>query len=272
MPQRVLHRLVKPSTRAFWKESLARPGGSFSESLHGWLYMCWPGLYIQLGLGRSPGARRLGVPAAALARFFGLWSTDGAARFADTYHGKAMPPEHISLLITVGRAVEMTVPENVLPYSKARDILLHNPEELVLFNCPCRETVENPCLPLDVCIIVGKPFTDFILEHHPGKSRRIDTETALDVVRGAHKRGHVSHAFFKEALMGRYYAICNCCSCCCGAMQAQRQGGAHAGLIRLYRQSGGRTLYRLRQMQPRLPVFRHPHGSGKRRRSGLGAY
>jgi heterodisulfide reductase subunit A-like polyferredoxin len=23
-------------------------------------------------------------------------------------------------------------------------------------------------------------------------------------------------------MLGRFYAICNCCSCCCGAMQAQR--------------------------------------------------
>jgi ferredoxin len=25
-------------------------------------------------------------------------------------------------------------------------------------------------------------------------------------------------------MLGRFYAICNCCSCCCGAMQAQRNG------------------------------------------------
>ncbi|HSM24660.1 MAG TPA: 4Fe-4S binding protein, partial [Anaerolineaceae bacterium] len=27
---------------------------------------------------------------------------------------------------------------------------------------------------------------------------------------------------FKDAMLGRYYAICNCCSCCCGAMSAHR--------------------------------------------------
>ena len=32
------------------------------------------------------------------------------------------------------------------------------------------------------------------------------------------------HAFFKDAMLGRFYAICNCCSCCCGAMQAFRHG------------------------------------------------
>lgn len=25
-------------------------------------------------------------------------------------------------------------------------------------------------------------------------------------------------------MLGRFYAICNCCSCCCGAMQAHRNG------------------------------------------------
>ena len=25
-------------------------------------------------------------------------------------------------------------------------------------------------------------------------------------------------------MLGRFYAICNCCSCCCEAMQAQRNG------------------------------------------------
>jgi MinD superfamily P-loop ATPase len=25
-------------------------------------------------------------------------------------------------------------------------------------------------------------------------------------------------------MLGRFYAICNCCPCCCGAMEAQRNG------------------------------------------------
>jgi hypothetical protein len=26
--------------------------------------------------------------------------------------------------------------------------------------------------------------------------------------------------YYKDAMLGRFYAICNCCACCCGAMQA----------------------------------------------------
>jgi heterodisulfide reductase subunit A-like polyferredoxin len=30
--------------------------------------------------------------------------------------------------------------------------------------------------------------------------------------------------YYKGAMLHRFYAICNCCSCCCGAMEAQRNG------------------------------------------------
>ncbi len=37
--------------------------------------------------------------------------------------------------------------------------------------------------------------------------------------------GHChDHVVLKDAMLNRFYAICNCCSCCCGAMQAQRNG------------------------------------------------
>jgi len=29
---------------------------------------------------------------------------------------------------------------------------------------------------------------------------------------------------YKDAMLGRFYAICNCCSCCCGAMNAWNNG------------------------------------------------
>jgi NAD-dependent dihydropyrimidine dehydrogenase PreA subunit len=46
----------------------------------------------------------------------------------------------------------------------------------------------------------------------------------VDVLQAEDERGHVHHAFFKDAMLNRFYAICNCCSCCCGAMQAHRSG------------------------------------------------
>jgi ferredoxin len=34
---------------------------------------------------------------------------------------------------------------------------------------------------------------------------------------------HCVH-YYKDAMLNRFYAICNCCSCCCGAMQAWNNG------------------------------------------------
>jgi NAD-dependent dihydropyrimidine dehydrogenase PreA subunit len=60
----------------------------------------------------------------------------------------------------------------------------------------------------------------FVAEHHPRRSRWIAQEEAVEILRAEHERGHVHHAFFKDAMLDRFYAICNCCACCCGAMQA----------------------------------------------------
>lgn len=215
---------IKPSTRAFIREARSRPECGFFELLHGLFYLKWPELYIKVGLGRGRAARLLREPACRLGKLFGLWDEGAKGRFADTYHGKVMPLEGARRLILVNRALRMDVPEKVLPYALARDIILDNPNDLALMRCPCRASALNPCAPLDVCIIVGQPFVDFVCEHHPEKTRRITPQEAVSVVEQAQKRGHVTHAFFKEAVLGRYYAICNCCACCCGAMQAHRSG------------------------------------------------
>jgi ferredoxin len=75
-----------------------------------------------------------------------------------------------------------------------------------------------------VCLIVGEPFASLVVEHHPERSRWISQEEAAGILQAEDERGHVHHAFFKDAMLGRFYAICNCCACCCGAMQAHQRG------------------------------------------------
>ena len=43
---------------------------------------------------------------------------------------------------------------------------------------------------------------------------------SLEELRAEHERGHVHTAWFKDATDGRFYAICNCCSCCCAGLEA----------------------------------------------------
>ncbi|BDD88770.1 4Fe-4S binding protein [Desulfofustis limnaeus] len=111
-----------------------------------------------------------------------------------------------------------------MPYRRARDIVLENPDHLAVLQCPCRSARKSPCLPLEVCLVIGEPFVGFIVDQHPHKARRISSDEAVKILEAESRRGHVAHAFFKDAMLDRFYAICNCCSCCCGAMQAQRHG------------------------------------------------
>lgn len=225
---RLIDRLIKPSTRRFLREARNTPSYGLGDLLHGYIYMRWPYLYIGIGTGEHPAAPWF-------ARIAGLWArlagpfrrSDTDAEhigFADTYHGKAVPLATAEQLVHLHHDLEIPDLEQIIPYKRARSIILKNPDHIVVLDCPCRVSRPNPCLPLDVCLIVGEPFAGLTLEHHPQRSRRITADEAVDILRAEDARGHVHHAFFKDAMLGRFYAICNCCKCCCGAMQAQRNG------------------------------------------------
>jgi len=149
---------------------------------------------------------------------------NGKLAFADTYHGKVVPLQAARQLVMVQEDIRLPDLEQVIPYAQARAIILKNPDHIIALQCPCRSSRQDPCLPLDVCLIVGEPFASFVAEHHPQKSRWITPAEAQDILQAEDERGHVHHAFFKDAMLGRFYAICNCCACCCGAMQAHRGG------------------------------------------------
>jgi ferredoxin len=151
-------------------------------------------------------------------------SNSDRTSFADTYHGKVITTDAARQLVTVEEEIQLNDLEHVIPYALARDIILKNPSHIVALECPCRASRPDPCLPMDVCLIVGEPFASFVIEHHPRKSRWITGAEAEAILEGEHNQGHVHHAFFKDAMFGRFYAICNCCPCCCGAMQAMRNG------------------------------------------------
>ena len=62
-------------------------------------------------------------------------------------------------------------------------------------------------------MFVGDPVASFIAEH--GYTfRKIDSEEAVRILEDFHKRGFSQQAYFKTDMNG-FFAICNCCSCCC---------------------------------------------------------
>ncbi len=222
---RLWHRIVRPSTRAFIREARRTPGYTLRDFLHGYIYARWPYLYISLAKGEHPLTRYL-RHLAPLARMVVLprEMEEAGISGADTYHGKVVPPQAARQLVTIEQEVRLTDLEHIIPYPLARDIVLQHPEHIAVLECPCRAASAHPCLPLEVCLIVGEPFASFVVEHHPRRSRWITPQEAVEILRAEHERGHVQHAFFKDAMLGRFYAICNCCSCCCGAMLAHRHG------------------------------------------------
>jgi ferredoxin len=212
---------------AFYREGQRTPGYSFFDWLHGYVYGRWPYLYIGIGVGEHPATKWLvpliGLIGKILPRRVKA-DTDGPVGWADTYHGKVVPLEAAKQLIMVGEEIRLTDLEQVIPYARARDIILKNPEHIAVLDCPCRSARPHPCQPLDVCLVVGEPFASFVVDHHPDRSYWITQDEAAEILRAEDERGHVHHAFFKDAMLGRFYAICNCCACCCGAMQAHQHG------------------------------------------------
>lgn len=210
-----------PSTVSFLQALRRRFGWNFGQWLHAWAYIRFPYTYIALATGAHPLCRRW--PKRRHLERPRRTGVLGRA-FADGYHGKVILPPAARRLVTLEKPLHLPRLETVLPYPRARDLILEHPDHLVLLDCPCRSARSNPCLPLDVCIIVGEPFASFVADHHPRRSRRVSPEEALAVLSACRQRGNVHHAFFKEAMLGRFYAICNCCPCCCGALQAWRRG------------------------------------------------
>ncbi len=217
--------LIKPSTRAFAREARQVKGFTLGKWLEGWFYMAYPYAYI----GNAVGARRplrlyRWIEARVRRAFHRPDDGKGGIAFAQVYHGKVVPLETARRLVSVKQPVSISYPEQVIPYQTARDLILQQPDHIALLDCPCRVARKEPCLPLDVCIIVGEPFAGMVIEHHPKRARWIDSQEATAVLEAEERRGHVHHAFFKDVLLGRFYAICNCCACCCGAIQGMREG------------------------------------------------
>ena len=138
---------------------------------------------------------------------------------SETYHGKVVRLDDAAKFITIKKNIELKGLDQVLPYRHAKDIILKNPQNIVVYDCPCRGQKSNPCKPIDVCLIVGDPFVDLVHMVQPFRSRRITSEKALMILKEEDQRGHVHTAWFKTVMLNRFYAICNCCKCCCLGMK-----------------------------------------------------
>jgi NAD-dependent dihydropyrimidine dehydrogenase PreA subunit len=77
-------------------------------------------------------------------------------------------------------------------------------------------------------MVIGKTFTEAILEHHPKTSRRITQGEALKILKEEYNRGHIHTAWFRKILLDRFFVLCNCCKCCCGGIETMVKHGSPA--------------------------------------------
>ena len=197
------------STIAFFREQGLRNILN-GKALHGYVYGRWTQQYIRYALNRL------------LPR-----TQESAVRtWGDHYHGKVLTPEQARSIVRLDRPIPIRDLEQVIPYPTARKLVLEGPPDIVAYECVCRGARTKPCGPTQVCMVIGRPFADFILEHHPRRSRRLTQAEALELLMQERARGHLHSAWFKDVMLDRFYAICNCCSCCCGGLEVMvRHGG-----------------------------------------------
>ena len=202
-------RPLRPSTWKFMREVGLRRLLNLS-GLHGYVYGRWNKEYLKILLKYI--IPRLGPR--------------GKKWVADHYHGKVLTSELAKAIITLDHDIPLQDLEQIIPYPLARDLVMKGPPEVAVFQCPCRQIRDKPCEPTQVCMVIGQPFVDFVIEHHPNSSRRLSQTEALELLEAEHKRGHLHSAWFKDACLDRFYEICNCCKCCCGGIEAMVKYGA----------------------------------------------
>ncbi|HZD59387.1 MAG TPA: 4Fe-4S binding protein [Anaerolineae bacterium] len=189
-------------------------GRRIFDFIHGYLYFKWTSVYLR------PVKFVLEHPG-----LFPGWIYNGAGkRLMQTHHSKVVTVETAKRLVSIEEPIISRNPEQVLPFERARDIILQNPGSIAVTACACRQLSKDPCGPIDVCFVLGEPFVEFVTEHKKEVSRRVSVPEALEILEREHEKGRVHTAWFKDAAGDRLYSICNCCSCCCLGLNALSHG------------------------------------------------
>jgi len=101
-------------------------------------------------------------------------------------------------------------------------------EGVALGPCDCRKVFGNCDHPVDAEILLG-PSRHTFLEAMPHDSHEITREEAREILRDCHNRGLVQTII---RCRGDFYAICNCCTCCCVPLRLSKQYGIGSALVR----------------------------------------
>ena len=101
-------------------------------------------------------------------------------------------------------------------------------EKLMVGPCTCRQVYHNCDNPINVEIMLSLDANIFV-EERPDEYREISKEEAKEILRDCHQRGLIHNIV---RCRGDFYAICNCCSCCCVPLRLRNQYGIGSALGR----------------------------------------
>ncbi|MFO8102034.1 MAG: 4Fe-4S binding protein [Dehalococcoidia bacterium] len=133
------------------------------------------------------------------------------------YHAKVVRLQEAIRLIQQKEDVNIDIPERVVPFKQAKDIVLHNPQSIAIGRCACRAADPNPQIPpeeQEICMFVGEPVADFIAEQNH-MFHKATEEEALKVLDYSREKGLVQTVWFKKEIGKCYHMICNCDSFSC---------------------------------------------------------
>ena len=114
-----------------------------------------------------------------------------------------------------------------LTYKEAEQILDHA-KSIALGPCSCRHVFHNCDAPVmaELAISTG---ADILPEVRPDDFHYISIEEAKDVLRQCQQYGLIPTLLKCE---GDFYAICNCCNCCCVPLRLNRNYNIKSALIK----------------------------------------
>ena len=115
----------------------------------------------------------------------------------------------------------------LLTLAEANEIV-DNSEGVALGPCTCRVVFDNCDNPINTEIMVGLSRNIFT-EERPRDYQEITKQEAKDILRQCHQNGLI-HTIIK--CRQDFYAICNCCTCCCVPMRLKKEYGIGNALIR----------------------------------------
>ncbi|MDY6844417.1 MAG: ferredoxin-like protein [Thermodesulfobacteriota bacterium] len=106
--------------------------------------------------------------------------------------------------------------------------LIDKAQNIALGPCRCRQVFKNCSNPVNTEILIGQNIEVFSA-FSPSNPRKITHEEAKRIILDCHEK-HLLHTLIR--CKENYYALCNCCSCCCVPLRLMNDYGIMHSLIR----------------------------------------